>query len=207
MQITEIRPKPHQKGIYQIFVEGKFWAEVLDESVVKFGLRSGKDIPENHLAEIFTLSRRPLALHLALNHLERWAKTKKQLKQYLFEKGFALDDVDFVVWRLEELNILNDRKFAEYYISAHKTKGKRTIKYELKMKGVADEIINDCLEKMGDQEDVILHLAKKFVRNKSADPKLKEKLFRHLVSKGFGFEETNAAINKILKGENDESWD
>ncbi|MBR2433505.1 MAG: RecX family transcriptional regulator, partial [Clostridia bacterium] len=164
MQITEIRPKPHHKGIYQIFVEGKFWAEVLDESIVKFNLCSGKDFSEDFLAEVFTLSRRPLALHLALNHLERWAKTKRQIKQYLFEKGFSLDDVDFVVWRLEDLHILNDRKFAEYYIAAHKTKGKRAIKYELKMKGVADDIINDCLEKMGDQKDVILHLAKKFAR-------------------------------------------
>ena len=75
------------------------------------------------------------------------------------------------------------------------------------MKGVDDDIINDCLEKMGDQEDEILHLAKKFARTKHADPKLKEKLFRHLVGKGFGFEETNAAINKILKGDNNESWD
>lgn len=207
MQITEIKPKPHYKGIYHIWVEGKFWAEVLDETVVKFGLRTGKDFGEDFLAEVFTLSRRPLALHLALNHLERYAKTKKQIKQYLFEKGFSVDDVDFVVWRLDELKILDDKKFAEYYVASHKTKGKRALRFDLKMKGVGDEIINDCLENLGDQQDVIFILAQKFAKNKMSDPKLKEKLFRHLVGKGFGFEESSLAINKVLKGERNEDWD
>lgn len=207
MQITEIKSKPHQKGIYQIWVDGKFWAEVLDETIVKFGLCSGKEFSTDFLAEVFTLSRRPLALHLALNHLERYIKTKKQIKQYLFEKGFSVDDVDFVVWRLEELQILNDKKFAEYYVSSHTTKGKRALRFDLKMKGVADEIINSTLENLQSQDNVLLALAEKFARNKPHDQKLKEKLLRHLVDKGFGFEESKVAINKVLKGECNEDWD
>ena len=58
-----------------------------------------------------------------------------------------------------------------------KSKGKRAIAYEMRQKGVSDEIIASCLDEIADQKEVALSLAKKYLKNKPLDQKTKEKLY------------------------------
>ena len=199
MTITEIKRKSHSKNIYQIYIDNKFWAEMLDETVVKFDLKTGKELDEKTMEEILTFSKPPLAMHLCLNLLDRSAKTKKEILDYLWEKGFDAQVAQSVMTKLEEYSYLNDQKFAENFALYKKNKGKKALRFELKMKGIDDEIINAVLEKIESQKDVIFTLAQKFLKNKKTAPDLKQKLFRHLASKGFEFEEINSVITTIFK--------
>ena len=47
-----------------------------------------------------------------------------------------------------------------------------------------------------DDEDVI-NLAQKYLKNKPQDEKTKQKLYRHLLSKGFTYEQVNKALSKL----------
>ena len=199
MTITEIKRKSHSKNIYQIYIDNKFWAEMLDETVVKFDLKTGKDLDEKTAEEILTSSKPPLAMHLCLNLLDRIAKTKKEIFEYFAQKGFENDVAQKVSKKLEDYGYIDDQKFAENFVLYKKNKGKRALRFELKMKGVDDEIINEVLEKIESQKDVIFSLAQKFLKNKKPAPDLKQKLFRHLASKGFEFEEINHVITQIFK--------
>ena len=80
----------------------------------------------------------------------------------------------------------------------HKSKGKKALAFELKLKGVAQETISDVLSKITSQEDVLLQLAEKYIKNKPLDFNLKQKLFRNLANKGFDFDEINQTISKIF---------
>ena len=42
MTITEIRRKLRSKNVFYVYVDGKFWAEMLDETIVKFDLKTDK---------------------------------------------------------------------------------------------------------------------------------------------------------------------
>ena len=55
MTITEIKRKSHSKNIYQIYIDNKFWAEMLDETVVKFDLKTGKYLDEKKAEEILSI--------------------------------------------------------------------------------------------------------------------------------------------------------
>ena len=98
-----------------------------------------------------------------------------------------------------EMGYIDDQKYAENFALYKKNKGKNALRFELKMKGVDDEIINAVLKKIESQKDVIFTLAQKFLKNKKPAPDLKQKLFRHLASKGFEFEEINLVITEIFK--------
>lgn len=199
MTITEIKRKSHSKNIYQIYIDNKFWAEMLDETVVKFDLKTGKVLDEKTAEEILTSSKPPLAMHLCLNLLDRSSKTKKEIFEYLAQKGFENDVAQSIAKKLESYGYLDDQKYAENFVLYKKNKGKKTLRFELKMKGVDDEIINGVLEKIESQKDVIFSLAQKFLNNKKPAPDLKQKLFRHLASKGFEFEEINSVLTQIFK--------
>ena len=199
MTITEIKRKSHSKNIYQIYIDNKFWAEMLDETVVKFDLKTGKVLDEKTAEEILTSSKPPLAMHLCLNLLDRSSKTKKEILEYLLSKGISTDVAQKVSKKLEDYGYIDDQKFAENFVLYKKNKGKKALRFELKMKGVDEEIINGVLEKIENQKDVILSLAQKFLKNKKPALDLKQKLFRHLASKGFEFEEINQVITQIFK--------
>lgn len=199
MTITEIRRKLRSKSIFLVYLDGKFWTEMLDETVVKFNLKTGKVLDERQQEEILTTSKPPLALHLCLNLLDRSAKTKKEIFDYLLGKGFELEVAHSALQKLESYGFVNDQKFAENFVTYKKNKGKKALRFELKLKGVDEEIINGVLEKIESQKDVIFTLAQKFLKNKKTAPDLKQKLFRHLASKGFEFEEISAVISQIFK--------
>lgn len=200
MQITEIKRKSHSKNIYLVYVDNSFFAQMLDESIVKFNLKSGQCYEKKFLENAKTESLNPLALHHCLNVLDRSIKTKKQILGYLKEKGFE-KQTDFVIEKLEKYRLIDDVKYAEAYVSSHKNRGKKALWFELKIKGVDEEIIKNVLSQITSQEDVIFLLAKKFLKNKTLDAQTKQKLFRHLANKGFEFDEINACISQIFKKE------
>ena len=138
-------------------------------------------------------------MHLCLNLLDRSAKTKKEILDYLLGKGISMSVAKNVSKKLEDYGYIDDQKYAENFALYKKNKGKKALRFELKMKGVDEEIINGVLEKIESQKDVIFTLAQKFLKNKKPAPDLKQKLFRHLASKGFEFEEINSVITEIFK--------
>jgi len=199
MQITEIK-RIGKTQRYRIFVDGSFFATVIDETIVKNSLRTGIDYDLDELNKIVFDAQKKVALDTAMNLLSKFSKTEKELKKYLVDKGFLFDAIKYTIEKLKEYNYLNDENFAKNYINCKKnSKGKKSIFYELKMKGIDESIIRNNLDVLENESgEVLERLANKFIKNKRQDEKIKEKLFRHLVSKGFDFEEVNQTIRKVL---------
>lgn len=199
MQITEIK-RIGKTQRYRIFVDGSFFATVIDETIVKNNLRTGIDYDLDELNKIVFDAQKKVALDTAMNLLSKFSKTENELKKYLVDKGFLLDAIKYTIEKLKEYNYLNDENFAKNYINCKKnSKGKKAIFYELKMKGIDESIIRNNLDVLENESgEVLERLANKFIKNKRQDEKIKEKLFRHLVSKGFDFEEVNQTIRKVL---------
>ena len=69
-------------------------------------------------------------------------------------------------------------------------------------------IKNDILDEVtknfeSDLNDISL-IAKKYLKSKQFDKNTKQKLFRHLLSKGFNFDEVNKVVNMFVKEGNDD---
>ena len=86
------------------------------------------------------------ASDLALNYLTYRSRTKKQLYDYLKRKGFEESALEEVIRRMEEYRFLDDGEFARRWVQSKKTGkpvGRRKIAYELKSKGIAQDVL--CL--------------------------------------------------------------
>ena len=207
MQITEFK-KIGNTNRYKMFVDGDFFAVILDEDIVLNSLKLNKEYSQESLNSIVFNAQNKVALNVGLNLVSKFSKTEKQLKNYLKEKGFAFQAINYAVQKLKEYNYINDEAYAHnYYLTKKNIKGKKAIAYELKNRGVSEETIQNLLNQdLESEEEVIEKIAKKFIKNKPNDPKLKEKLFRHLAGKGFNFEAINKTTKKILSEDNNESW-
>lgn len=203
MIITDIKKKG--KNRYQIFVDSAFFATVLDETVVKFHLTTGLELSSENLSKIIFDGQLPLALDYSYSLLSTFNKTEKEMKEYLKKKGFSDDVISLAIIKLKNNHFLDDVKFCDNYIATHKTKSKKAIKFELRNKGIEEKIISFALENIDNQDEIVLKLAQKFVKNKKNDDKIREKLYRHLIGKGFTYGEIKKSMDKVL-GEQDESW-
>lgn len=200
MQITEFK-KIGNSSKYKIFVDNQFWAILYDETIVTHKLNKQEQYTQEFLRAVLADGEKKIALNGALKLLSVYSKTEKELVDYLKGKAYSAETINYTLQKLNEFKYLNDEAYAKNYVSLKKkTKGKKTIEYELKMKGISGDIINKVLEKqIKNQQEEILALAQKFIKNKDKDLKLKEKLFRNLAGKGFEYDEINFAINKVLR--------
>ncbi len=118
---------------------------------------------------------------------------EQKLTQYLYKKKISLhpqsqaEIFDF----LKEKKLLDDVEFARWFVSQRedfRPKSKRGIAFELKLKGISEEITNEALVNYSEEEAI-----RKIIAKKSFLPK--EKLISYLFQQGFSYE----AIKNVIQ--------
>lgn len=111
-------------------------------------------------------------------------------------------DVEFVLVELEEKGYLSDKRFAESFLRVRigQGHGLNKIRYELKQKGIAPEVLADAIEML----DVNwFELAAELYKRKYSahlevrDFKERNKRMRFLSQRGFSMDEINYAMKQI----------
>ena len=123
------------------------------------------------------LSRRPQS--------EKEVRTK--LHQYGYKKKIEdlLDNINYVVEQLKKEEYIDDKKFADWYVSQRqdfRPRSKRRLTVELTQKGISDEIIEIALE--GYNEELVL---KKLIEKKKEGYSTEE-LINYLLGQGFPYD-------------------
>lgn len=128
-----------------------------------------------------------------------------KLKLYVAKKNVPDSVVDEVLRYLSDLNLVNDREFASWWIEQRrlsKPKGKKAIYYELLGKGIDKPIITDLLDKNHNQNDEFILAAKiaekkyHLYKNLPAE-KLNIKISDALSRRGFAFEIIKKVIDSL----------
>ena len=135
----------------------------------------------------------------ALYLLARRDHTRQELWQKLSRKDYPKPDIDSVLTRLEEAELINSARFAENYTHYRRRKGygpKRII-MELQAKGVDEAVIAEHVEITDNawfaELSTIWH--KQFKGRLPADQKNYGRQMRFLYNRGF----TQDQINKLFK--------
>jgi len=115
--------------------------------------------------------------------------TCKELKEKLEKKGFNAEPI---IERLKELNYINDEEYARDYAIKKQNEGygKYKIIYQLKSKGISDDIISNLQFSSEKLEEVFLKYLKKIKKNK------KQKIYAFLINRGFDSEEVKNLLYK-----------
>ena len=185
---------------YKVYVEGEYWGTILDETIVLKHLNTTTDYTEQELRDIIFEGQDRVCFNTALYYISSYVKTEKELRDYLKKKGFPKFAIDYTIEKLIDYKYINDDEYVKSYISAKsESKGKKALLFELRKKGVADSVILQNLEEMDDQNEVIEKLAWKFAKTKISDPKLREKLIRHLGGKGFAMDEIMPVVRSVME--------
>ena len=189
--ITALTVQAKDKSRVNLFLDNQFYCGLDMETVLKHGLKVGTIIVEERLAGIQAESEKQVAYNKALKLISTRYKTQREVEKYLYEKGYLTNVVYYVISKLLEYNYIDDLRYAESFVSAHKaTCGKLILK--VVKERLIELVLND---EDFEQNNEIISLAKKYMRNKEKTKESFMKLFKYLMSKGFEYEE----IKSVLK--------
>ena len=128
-------------------------------------------------------------------------RSEKELAEHLKTKGFSHNTITKSIQYFKRIGMLDDRLFAQGWINSRLKKpfGMRRIRYELKKKGVSDEILDEQFEKAVrhyDEIETLTALAKRQAAHyKNLDARTTQRrLFAYLARRGF----QNSSIQKIV---------
>jgi regulatory protein len=126
----------------------------------------------------------------ALRLLARREHSRAELTRKLGQAGFAAADIAPLQDEFEHKNWLSDRRFAESYVADHRARaGSVKLAYDLRQRGVSDDIIEAVLSDNRDSElDRAREVWKKKFGTPPTDAAEKARQMRFMQSRGFSLE-------------------
>ncbi len=204
--ITEISVQKKNKNRCNIYIDNIFAFGVSNELIYKENLKVGMIIDEEKLKKIAYEENLINCKETALKIIERSYKTKKEMEKRLLEKGYNLEEINETLKFLERYNFINDESYTKAFIkNKTKTQGKQKIKYALKNKGVSEEIIEEELSNLDmkkEKEKANILALKKYnilIKRENDKYKIKEKIIRFLISRGYNYEVAKDAVKEMLE--------
>lgn len=197
--ITQIVVQERKKDRCNVFVDGEFAFAISLELVLKFRLKAGCEISEQELDNIVFEGQKAEALSKALNYVSKSLKTNKQVKTYLFGKGYNENVVFYVLDKLKEYSYINDADYARQYVeNCSLTQGKRMIEAKLMAKGIRKADIDLAFDSIEiPQKENAIKLAQKYLRNKEKTRENFAKTYRYLMGRGYSYEEADFAVSSF----------
>lgn len=119
--------------------------------------------------------------------------TKKQAIEFLHKnKIFDEDKISIFISEAENSGLLDDSVYAELFAEGHLTWGNSKISYELGLRGIEKEIINDTIDKLDDESKRIKEIISNWQNLET------RKIISRLQNRGF----SNRSIRSVLNNKN-----
>jgi len=202
--ITSIKPQRNNKRL-NIYLDGKFGFGIDMENFVKLGLKVEQELDESKVEEIIKKAEFQKTLDKLLRFATLRPRSEKEIQGWLTRKKIHESMHKELFNRLNRLELIDDKQFALWWISQRlefKPKGKKILNYELRIKGVDRNIIQEVLETVEIDEEKIAtqFLAKKEYRFKGLPKReARLKMSQFLARKGLSWEVIEKVVAKVLK--------
>lgn len=204
----KITAKGGRKDKIHIYIDGEYKLTVDEIFWFSCGYISGDEIDEEELTAFEEAAGSRRAFNSALNSLDYRDHSEKEIRAKLMRKHGA-EYVDEAVEKLIELDLINDRRYAENYareLFDHKKFGKIRIKSELIAKGIASDIASETVNSLFEDEEPdniqrIVDIIEKKYYNRMNDEVGRKKVFSALQRMGYTFSDIREAMSEFSDDE------
>ncbi|OGY23001.1 MAG: hypothetical protein A2172_03650 [Candidatus Woykebacteria bacterium RBG_13_40_15] len=216
-KITLIEPQKKNKERTNIFLDGQFSFGLSLALVYEKKLTIGQVLTEQQIADLVQADQVEKLTNKALRFLSFRPRSEKEIRDSLFlaekrkrkeekseiESGNYEKSVDKVVDKLKKLDQIDDSEFARWWVEQRarfNPRGNPIVRGELFKKGINKEIIDEVLNKEGEEELALKFLEKKKQLLKRMDEgEIKTKMTQILVRRGFTWEIAKKAVDTLLE--------
>ncbi|MEN3039201.1 MAG: regulatory protein RecX [Candidatus Kryptonium sp.] len=210
--VIGLKRKKRTKEWYFIYLnDGREVLSYID-FIVKFKIKTGKQLTEEQISEIKSSSELILAKEIAYKFISYKPRTQKEVEERLKQKGFDKNIISRVIQEIKNYGFINDLEYARNFVfdrSKSKTFGKVALKQMLLAKGISADIIEQVLserENIIDEFDIALELANKKIKQLKLSKKKKRdkneqrrKIYEFLARRGFSWDVINRTMRELFE--------
>ena len=203
MIITGVE-KSKDKGMLRVFIDDNYSFSIPEQDYINNKLYEGMTISEEQLSVIRDKVLVNAAREKAVIYLTYRDRSESEILTKLIDAGFDANVAQNAVNELRTIGYLDDTRYAMKYLSERmrtKALSKKSLGFELKNKGIDEEIIEKALSEfeIDDYEVALREGKRKFGKYNLDDNKIEQKAYRFLLHRGFSYEIVNKVIKEMKK--------
>ena len=191
LKITHIKAQVKNPERVSVFVDGKYAFSLTFDQLLAQKITKDMRVSPEDIVVLKKLSDEGKLRARVLEWLMRRPHSERELRDYLFKKRVEKDFMEQLIAEFKQKNYLDDELFARWFAEnrLRKRQSTRVVSYELRTKGVSQDIISRVLSEIvrpsTDEDSLRMLIQKLRSRTRYQDD---DKLARYLIGKGFSYE-------------------
>ena len=190
------------KSKYKVYLNN---SEVIlyEDVILKYNLLLQKNIDLKKMDKILKENKYYEVYYSALSYVEIKMRSESEVRQYLTNKGYDITEINEVIEKLKEQNIINNESYIKSYINdkiylSHD--GPEKIKNQLITLGLDESLITSYIEKI--EESIWIEKIDKIVEKRKKINKLSKNAFInkthiHLLTLGYRVDLIHERLHNI----------
>ena len=204
--ITALEVQKRNKERVNIYIDDEFafGLNLIDAA----SLYKGQALSDAQIKALKSKHAVAQALDKAVRFLAARPRSTAEIRRRLAQKDIEEPVVEEVIDRLTTLNYVDDLEFARFWVRNREDfnpRGLMALRYELRQKGLADDIIEEALAEI-DPTDSAYRAARKKLRSlRGKEPEeQRQKLGAFLNRRGFSYEVARTVVDRIVEEQVDD---
>ncbi len=199
-KITAIQVQKKNPNRVNIYLDGEFAFGLA--RLVAAWLQINQELTEEQIGELQRKDTNEVAFQEALRFLSYRPRAAAELEKKLAEKGFSEAVIAQTLQRLQESGLVGDAEFARAWVENRATfrpRSRRAIHYELRQKGVADDVIQQALEEMPAEEETAYQAGLRYCRRLAGLDRneFRTRLSGFLARRGFTYQTIQPVVQRL----------
>lgn len=200
-KITALRVQKKNRDRVSVYLDGRFALGL--PAIVAATLKVGQFLSDAEVAKLEEEGTTEWAYNLALNYLSYRPRSRSEVVAYLGRRGLGESQLAAVIGRLERAGLVDDEAFAQFWVENReqfRPRGPRALRYELRGKGVTDEVIDRAVSMVDVADSSYRAAAKKARQWRHLEPMdFLQKLVAYLARRGFAYGVAREAAERHWK--------
>ena len=205
--ITDLKLQKRDKERLNVHLDGQYAFSIA--VALSGNLKVGQQLTSKEINRLKNLDSFERAKASAFRYLSYRPRSTAEVRNYLVGKGFDPSVVEETIDRLKELEYLDDRSFASFWLEQrerHSPRGKFAIRHELRQKGISNAIIDEVAADIDDEELAYRAAVKKAAGWRELPrEQFVRKMGGFLERRGFGYPVVIEITNRIWRQTEDEN--
>ena len=196
----KITSKPGNGNKVHIYIDGEYTLTLYDDFWYHAGYSEGQEISDDELASLKEEAGFRSAYEKGITYLSMRAYSRKELFNKLKLK-YGAESSERAIAKMEHFGYIDDeafcRQYARHLFETKKYDIKR-VSYELRLKGVDTEIIDNTLKTLDNEpiQRIIDMLRTKYEKNLDS-PKEVKRIINRFVRMGYSFRDIKSAFEEV----------
>lgn len=198
-KITALEYQKKNPNRVSVYLDGRFAFGL--PTIVAARLMRGQTLSDAEVVALQGEGAVEEAYNRALHYLSFRPRSRAEIEDYLQKRGIDEDQIEGIAERLERAGLLDDEVFAHYWVENRerfRPRGLRALRYELRAKGIRDDIIERALASVDVSDSAYRSAGKKARQLRDQDRQtFYRKLVEYLARRGFDYEVARETAERL----------